>query len=148
MDLTSWERATRREFVRHLLWSTPAGFSQVSLGADFEVITPHLRIYRRVVNVGVIQKNGKVLLIDSGDGDVLRTVRLWGLSTIDTVLYTHYHRDQCSSANILKRVGAKIGVPAAEKFFLAPLFSFGSTQMKSWIIDTIFVLSLWCCAKM
>ena len=82
-----------------------------------EPVSPHVRVYHEVVNVGVIQKNGKTILIDSGEGAVLSVLKRLGNPSIEWVLYTHHHRDQCSGAARLKKAGAKIAVPAAEAQF-------------------------------
>ncbi len=82
--------------------------------ARFERLTPHVWIFRDVVNVGVIHANGKALIIDSGEGLALEAARSAGLGPIEWVLYTHHHRDQCSSAGLLKKAGVKIAVAASE----------------------------------
>ena len=82
-----------------------------------EPVSPHVRVYHEVVNVGVIQKNGKTILIDSGEGAVLSVLKRLGNPSIEWVLYTHHHRDQCSGAARLKSAGVKIAVPAAETRF-------------------------------
>jgi glyoxylase-like metal-dependent hydrolase (beta-lactamase superfamily II) len=88
-----------------------------------ESITEHVSIYRDVVNVGIVQMNGKALLIDSGEAAFLKELRALNIGSIDRVLYTHYHRDQCSGAPRLKKAGAKIDVPASEAQWFA-----GATQ--------------------
>lgn len=86
-------------------------------GQALERITPRAAVYHDVVNVGIIQRNGKALLIDSGEGSILRAAKELGIGSIDWVLYTHHHRDQCSGAPLLKKAGVKIAVPAAEARF-------------------------------
>jgi glyoxylase-like metal-dependent hydrolase (beta-lactamase superfamily II) len=82
----------------------------------FSRITPHLGIYREgVVNVGVIERNGKALLIDCGQGSILETAKKSQLGAIDWVLFTDHHRDKCSGAPLLKEAGVKLAVPAAEE---------------------------------
>jgi glyoxylase-like metal-dependent hydrolase (beta-lactamase superfamily II) len=83
----------------------------------WQLLSEHVGLYRDVVNVGVIRKNGKALLIDSGEGSVLNEGRKLRLGSIEGVLYTHYHRDQCSGAPALKKAGVKINVPASEARF-------------------------------
>lgn len=87
------------------------------VNSRLEAISEHVSIYRDVINVGVIRKNGKTLLIDSGDASILHQATALGLGSIDRVLYTHYHRDQCSGAARLKESGVKIDVPASEAQF-------------------------------
>jgi len=57
------------------------------------------------------------LLIGSGDAAILKAARSLGINSIDWVLYTDHHRDQCSGAARLKKAGVKIAVPAAEARF-------------------------------
>jgi glyoxylase-like metal-dependent hydrolase (beta-lactamase superfamily II) len=83
----------------------------------FEWMNQQVGLYHDVVNVGVIRKNGKALLIDSGAASILEDLGNLKLSSIDAVLYTHYHRDQCSGARRLKEAGARISAPAAEARF-------------------------------
>ena len=54
-----------------------------------EPITEQVSIYRDVVNVGIIRKKGKTLLIDSGDASILREAEALGVGSVDRVLYTH-----------------------------------------------------------
>jgi len=67
-----------------------------------------------VINVGVINVNGKALIIDSGEGDIMEVAESLGISDIEWVLYTHFHRDQCAGAGLLKQSGVKLCVPASE----------------------------------
>jgi glyoxylase-like metal-dependent hydrolase (beta-lactamase superfamily II) len=82
--------------------------------AKLEAVTAHVGIYPEATNVAVIQRNGKSLLIGSGDGTVLAAAQKLGINSIEWVLYTDHHRDQCAGAALLKRAGARIAVPAAE----------------------------------
>jgi glyoxylase-like metal-dependent hydrolase (beta-lactamase superfamily II) len=99
--------------------SFPGGALPTQEESHFRHIAPDLGIYRDgVINVGIIKRNGKVLLVDCGEGAVVKAAKSLQLGTIDWVLCTDHHRDKCSGASLLKRAGAKIAVPAAE----APLF--------------------------
>lgn len=83
----------------------------------FDAITPHVRVYHDAVNVGLIERNGRGLLIDSGEGSVLQAAKHVGINRIDWVLYTHHHRDQCSGVELLRKAGVKLAVPDAEANF-------------------------------
>lgn len=117
----------RREFLRRSaalggLAGNSRAITGLLQGAEitpgtFEPVTSRAGIYHDVVNVGVIRSNGKALLIDSGESSILRDAKRLGASSIEWVLYTHYHRDQCSGARLLKKTGAKLGVPASEAEF-------------------------------
>ena len=100
-------------FACAALCQTPPSHSQ----ARFEWLTKNLGVYHDNVNVGVIRRNGRTLLIESGEGGILDAAKELGLGLIDWVLYTDHHRDQCSSASRLKQAGAKIAVPAGEADF-------------------------------
>lgn len=95
----SFENLTRREFL--------AGMGGLALAGEVS-LAPGLRIHRDVVNVGVLERNGKRLLIDCGEGEVD--------GPVDWLLCTHHHRDQWSGA---PRLGCKIAVPQAEEHFFA-----------------------------
>jgi glyoxylase-like metal-dependent hydrolase (beta-lactamase superfamily II) len=97
--------------------ATDGGLPTPPVKVRLEPISEHVSLYRDAVNVGVIRKNRKALLIDSGDASILREAKALGLGSLDRVLYTHYHRDQCSGASELKKAGVKIDVPASEVQF-------------------------------
>jgi glyoxylase-like metal-dependent hydrolase (beta-lactamase superfamily II) len=94
----------------------------------FRHITRHLGIYRDgVVNVGVVRRNGKVLLVDCGEGSIVEAAKSLQLGAIDWVLCTDHHRDKCSGAPLLKKAGVKIAVPAAEALLFRDATSFWLT---------------------
>ena len=69
-----------------------------------------------MVNIGFIQSGGKSLLIDSGEEAIHNHTSEF--LPVETVFYTHYHRDQCSGVKRMKDARVKISVPASEaKFF-------------------------------
>jgi glyoxylase-like metal-dependent hydrolase (beta-lactamase superfamily II) len=82
----------------------------------FETISPHVFIYPDIVNVAVIEQDGRALLINSGNGSVLRALKARGI-TVDWVFYTNYERQHCLGATLLKNANVKIAVPAAEAEF-------------------------------
>lgn len=100
-------------FACAALCQTPPSPSQTRI----EWLTKNVGVYHDNVNVGVIRRNGRTLLIESGEGGILDTAKALGLGPIDWVLYTDHHRDQCSSASRLKQAGARVAVPAAEADF-------------------------------
>jgi glyoxylase-like metal-dependent hydrolase (beta-lactamase superfamily II) len=82
----------------------------------YEHITSHLGIHRDgVVNVGVIQHNGKTLLIDCGRGSILEAAKKSQIGSVDWVLFTDHHRDKSAGSSAMKNAGAKLAVPAAEE---------------------------------
>src|SRR5262249_7767404 len=108
----------RRTFLKEvaalpLLWAVDGGFEDIraAQSAAAEQILPGLRLLRNSVNTALLERNGKVLLIDSGEIDAA------GSSVVDWALFTHHHRDQCSSVSRLVRKGTKVGVPGRERMF-------------------------------
>jgi len=103
------------------LLSTSAAFcrpgSDNPPSSSYQSFSENVGVYRDVVNVGVIRRHGRTLLIGSGEGRILDALQDLHLGPIDWVLYTDHHRDQCSGATRLKQTGAKIAVPAGEAEF-------------------------------
>lgn len=97
--------------------SLPAPMGQSTDGVQhYQRISPHLGIYADgVVNVGVIERNGKALLIDCGQGSILEPAKDLQIGQIDWVLFTDHHRDKCSGSSLMKSAGAKLAVPEAEE---------------------------------
>ena len=77
-----------------------------------ELVVPGLRLLKGSVNSALFERNGKKLLIDSGEIE-----KAPGGGVVDWVLFTHHHRDQCSSISRLVATGTKVAVPAGEKHF-------------------------------
>ena len=109
---------TMRKFPLRLMLAVLLGLCGGKAGATpssaFESVSAHVRIFHDIVNVGVIERNGKALLIDSGEGNILKAAKEAGISSIEWVLYTDHEREHCSGAPALKKAGVKIGVPAGE----------------------------------
>jgi len=109
---------SRREFLQ-LMAAVPLSVqghrestpSQTSLQ---EQVLPGLRVVRGSVNTVVFERNGKTLLVDSGELSAAP-----GGAVPEWVLFTHHHRDQASAAHQLAAKGTKIAVPAEEKRLFA-----------------------------
>src|ERR1700757_2417675 len=87
------------------VWFASFGFCQTPARnvTPYESLTPHVALFQDVVNVGVIRNHNKALLIGSGDAAILDAAKRLGISSVDWVLYTDHHRDQCEGAARLKR---------------------------------------------
>src|ERR1700722_9788286 len=77
--------------------------------AAAQQLVPGLEIRKGSVNTAIFERNGKTLLIDSGE---LVIPAEWAL-------YTHHHRDQASGARKLAAGGTKLAVPAKEERLFA-----------------------------
>jgi glyoxylase-like metal-dependent hydrolase (beta-lactamase superfamily II) len=93
----------------HLDGRLAQSLQQASVG---EPVLPGLYVLNGVVNSALFERNARRLLIDSGEID-----RTPGGGSLDWVLFTHHHRDQCASVSSLAAVGSKLIVPAKEKPF-------------------------------
>jgi glyoxylase-like metal-dependent hydrolase (beta-lactamase superfamily II) len=83
----------------------------------FHRLSEHVYSYADACNVYVIRHFDRALLIDCGTGEVLSHLGNVGITEVDWVLHTHYHRDQCQGDAIISAEGSKIAVPAAEADF-------------------------------
>ncbi|MBM3241262.1 MBL fold metallo-hydrolase [Candidatus Poribacteria bacterium] len=97
-----------------------------------------LRIYRDVINVGVLQRNGRVLLIGCGEGKIFEQSPLEkggrGLSVrpenVDWILMTHHHRDEAAGLAPVLEHGVRLAVPAKEQYLFDAVETF-------WANDTV-----------
>ena len=82
-------------------------------------ILPGLSIVHGAFNTVCLERNGKKLLIDSGE-----LTSAPGGIVPEWALYTHHHRDQASGAPRLAAAGAKVVVPLDEKRFFEDAHAF------------------------
>lgn len=88
---------------------------------QFTEVAKDLFLWTDTCNVYVFRDGDAALLFDLGDGSVLDRLADIGVKSIDTVLFTHHHREQCQGAEKLaawRAKGTKVAAPAAER----PLF--------------------------
>ena len=88
-----------------------------------EEIFPGLFLIKGCVNTAVFERNGRTLLIDSGE---LTAAPNGG--PVDWVLVTHHHRDQASHVDRLVAAGAKLVVPAVEEKLFSDAEDFWKAQ--------------------
>ncbi len=75
---------------------------------------PGLYVWTDLCNVYVLREGDTALLVDLGDGSVLEHLGEIGVHSVEWVLFTHHHREQCQGYGRLKGWHPKIGVPDAE----------------------------------
>lgn len=90
---------------------------QSDLPSRFRRITPSVYLYEEVGNVGVIRRNGELLLVNSGAGSVVEAARNAGMGSITWAIFTDHEREHCSGAAFLKKAGVKLAAPSAEARF-------------------------------
>lgn len=84
----------------------------------FRELRPDLFQWTDTCNVYVLRDGDRALLIDLGDGSVLDHLSQIGVTTVEWILFTHHHREQCQGGRRLAELGAKVACSAIEK----PLF--------------------------
>ena len=87
-------------------------------------ISEHLYCFEDTCNVYVIKDAEAAILIDAGSGAVLDHLHEIGCDSVEWVLHTHHHRDQCWGDPRLLEAGARIAAPRHERhlFDQAELF--------------------------
>ncbi len=93
----------------------------------FRRITSSVYLFEDVGNVGVIRRNGELLLINSGAGSVVGAARNARMGLITWAIFTDHEREHCSGANLLKKAGVKLAAPVAEARFFNHATDFWAT---------------------
>ena len=63
---------------------------------QFSRLSDHLFVHHSVINVGILRDGHRALLIDFGEGSVQSTLDALHITDVESVLFTHHHRDQVS----------------------------------------------------
>ena len=58
-------------------------------------ISENLYLFEDTCNVYIVKEDSRALLIDFGSGKVLKHLNEIGIASVDWILHTHHHRDQC-----------------------------------------------------
>ncbi len=87
-----------------------AGFCQPDAKAH-----PNVFVWSDTCNVYVLRDGDAALLIDLGDGSVLRRLADIGVKHVDWMLFTHHHREQCQGVERVDRAVTKVAAPKAEQ---------------------------------
>jgi glyoxylase-like metal-dependent hydrolase (beta-lactamase superfamily II) len=78
-------------------------------------ISTNLYLYEDTCHVYVIKTEEKAVLIDFGDGNVLKYLDTIGVESVTDVFITHHHRDQCQGLPIAVKEKIRIWVPHSEQ---------------------------------
>ena len=84
---------------------------------QFKAVAPNVFVWLDTCNVYVIEDGASAILIDIGDGLVLDALSQIGVTTVEWVLYTLHHPEQCQghpqlAGHALASCGVKVAVPA------------------------------------
>lgn len=98
-----------------------SGNSQQGNGDQgFEIILPDLYLHKGAANSYLLKSGSSAILIDAGSEGIPDHLHEIGVSKVEWILHTHYHRDQCLGDMKLKKQGASIGLSSLEKEMLGP----------------------------
>ena len=76
----------------------------------FDTIVAGVYHFKDACNVYLLKSGNSAILIDAGTGKMAGHLKDAGITSIDWILHTHYHRDQCTGDSKLKDYGAKIAI--------------------------------------
>ena len=79
---------------------------------------PNLFVWTDTCNVYVLKNGDSAVLIDLGNGSVLKNLGDIGVKRVDWILFTHHHREVCQGIEHVDRSLTKIAAPKEEQ----PLF--------------------------
>ena len=91
-------------------------------------LSEHLYRFRDICNVYALIDGSHALLIDSGSGAVAEALAATGVRSVDWVLHTHHHRDQCEGTPALAAAGARVAVPEHERYLFEDAELFWRTR--------------------
>jgi glyoxylase-like metal-dependent hydrolase (beta-lactamase superfamily II) len=95
----------------------PEGIAAAGRELGLRQLSEHLFVLEDTCNVYLIRDGEAGLLIDVGSGTVADLVGDAGVSTLEWVLHTHHHRDQCwGTPRIVTEFGAQVAVPEHERY--------------------------------
>jgi glyoxylase-like metal-dependent hydrolase (beta-lactamase superfamily II) len=111
-----------------LLLQASSGFAKTQQdkkhGADrdpaFVIILPGLYRFQDAANSYLLKSGSSAILFDAGSRSIPAHLKEIGVSKVDWVLHTHYHRDQCLGDGELKQAGASIAIGLPERDLLEP----------------------------
>jgi len=84
--------------------------------AGLERVLPNVYRFEDTCNVYVVTHEDHAVLIDCGSGAVEPALHDIGVKTVDWVLFTHHHRDQCCGTPRFVSGGTRLAVPRHERF--------------------------------
>ena len=91
-------------------------------------LSEHLFVFQDTCNVYLVKDGEAGLLIDAGSGSVAEVVAGAGVTSLEWVLHTHHHRDQCwGTPRVVTEYEARVAVPEHERY----LFEFAQEHWRT-----------------
>nr|MCU0248254.1 MBL fold metallo-hydrolase [Bryobacter sp.] len=87
-------------------------------------LSDNLYLLEDTCNVFVVKQGTRAVLIDFGSGAILDHLPALGVQSVDWVLHTHHHRDQCQGDHLLAARRIPVAVPAHEAHLFADAENF------------------------
>lgn len=109
---------------------------------QYSRLSGHLFIHHGAINVGILRDGDSALLIDFGGGSIQSTLDALQIARVESVLFTHHHRDQASGIRRLAGDGVKLGVPARERAWFEDVETFWNDPNTRWHLYNIHPHSL------
>ncbi len=83
-----------------------------------ETISPHLHRLEDTCSAYLINDGNNALMIDCGTHLTLESLQPFNVKTVESILLTHFHRDQCGAAAGFSANGTRLFLPFAERRYL------------------------------
>lgn len=93
-------------------------------GRKLERLSDNLFLFRDTCNVYLLKDGARGLLVDFGSGAVLEHLGDAGVTSVDWLLHTHHHRDQCQGDDRAAAARIPIAVPSHERHLFADAENF------------------------
>ncbi len=98
--------------------------------SGYSQLSHHLYVHHGHVNTGILRDGNRALLIDPSGISLQTTLTELGITNIEQILFTHYHRDNTSGFPISDNV--RIGVPESEKQWFTEVETFWNDPKYRW----------------
>ena len=94
--------------------------TDLSEDARLKPLSEHLFAFADTCNVYLVTDADAGLVIDAGSGAVADHVADAGVGSLEWVLHTHHHRDQCwGTPRLVAEHGTRVAVPEHERYLFA-----------------------------
>ncbi|MCC6442669.1 MAG: MBL fold metallo-hydrolase [Armatimonadetes bacterium] len=78
-------------------------------------LSEHLYLFPDICNVYAVKDGSRAVLVDFGTGKALEHLDTIGVSSVEWILHTHHHRDQCQGDRQAAEQDIRIAVPEHER---------------------------------